>query len=247
MSITMCPKNEEEKLKMNIPYTYRIKWSKTGMNYYGVRYAKNCHPDEFWIKYFTTSDYVTKYRKEHGEPDIIQIRKKFLTENRVDDAREWEHRVLTRLDVIDRGDYLNMSNGKGIDPRLSSAARKGVAPGNKNLPQAEYIKAKKRKPKEVVTCPHCGKSGGISVMSRHHFDNCGKQIDIKIIDKLRVINQKKAQRDLVREINDIRKSLPQNRWKSLTKVLGLRPGWYQLSDSTLLAVIQKYKEITYHP
>ena len=27
-------------------------------------------------------------------------------------------------------------------------------------------------PKEVVDCPHCSKSGGISNMKRYHFDNC---------------------------------------------------------------------------
>lgn len=32
----------------NIPYTYRIKWSNTGMSYYGVRYANDCKPDDLW-------------------------------------------------------------------------------------------------------------------------------------------------------------------------------------------------------
>lgn len=32
--------------------------------------------------------------------------------------------------------------------------------------------AAKGKPQRVVTCPHCEKSGGISVMKRWHFDNC---------------------------------------------------------------------------
>ncbi len=48
----------------------------------------------------------------------------------------------------------------------------GKEPGNKNKPQLEYIKAKKRKPKPIVTCPHCGTEGGKSAMARWHFDNC---------------------------------------------------------------------------
>ena len=28
---------------------------------------------------------------------------------------------------------------------------------------------------ELITCPHCGKTGGISNMKRYHFDNCGVQ------------------------------------------------------------------------
>jgi ssDNA-binding Zn-finger/Zn-ribbon topoisomerase 1 len=217
------------------------------MNYYGVRYAHDCHPDEFWVKYFTTSNYVAEYRKEHGEPDVIEIRKQFLTENSVDDAREWEHRVLKKLDVVKRNDYLNMSDGKGIDPRVASAARKGVSPGNKNLPQAEHIKAKKRKPKEVVVCPHCGKSGGISAMYRHHFNNCGKKMDTSVIVKLREANEKKAQRPLVKEIYEIRSSLSQNKLRAMNKIIKLKPGWYQLPDDTLVTILSQYKELTCRP
>jgi hypothetical protein len=28
------------------------------------------------------------------------------------------------------------------------------------------------KNQEIVTCPHCGKSGKLSVMHRYHFGNC---------------------------------------------------------------------------
>jgi hypothetical protein len=31
---------------------------------------------------------------------------------------------------------------------------------------------KKGKPQQVVTCPHCGRSGGKTNMTRYHFDNC---------------------------------------------------------------------------
>lgn len=30
----------------------------------------------------------------------------------------------------------------------------------------------KPRPQRTVTCPHCGKSGGMNAMTRHHFDNC---------------------------------------------------------------------------
>jgi hypothetical protein len=36
--------------------------------------------------------------------------------------------------------------------------------------------ALKGKPKTVVTCPHCGKSGGQGNMKRYHFDNCKNQL-----------------------------------------------------------------------
>ena len=37
---------------------------------------------------------------------------------------------------------------------------------------SEETKERMRKPKEKVTCPHCGKIGGISSMKRWHFERC---------------------------------------------------------------------------
>lgn len=82
------------------------------MKYYGVRFAQNCHPSDFWVEYFTSSNYVTEYIKEHGEPDIKIIRKTFTNSEQ---ARNWEHRVLKKLKVTLREDYLNKSDGKAID------------------------------------------------------------------------------------------------------------------------------------
>jgi len=36
----------------------------------------------------------------------------------------------------------------------------------------EKLKSQKNIKKEIVTCPHCNKSGGKPVMNRYHFDNC---------------------------------------------------------------------------
>lgn len=77
-----------------IPYTYLIGWSKLDKWYYGVRFAKNCHPNELWKQYFSSSKHVTAYRKEHGEPDVIQIRKTFESREQ---AHRWEGTVLRRL------------------------------------------------------------------------------------------------------------------------------------------------------
>jgi len=37
---------------------------------------------------------------------------------------------------------------------------------------SESQKGIKRGPMEIITCPHCGKSGGNSPMKQWHFDNC---------------------------------------------------------------------------
>lgn len=91
----------------NVPYTYLLKWTSTGMKYYGVRYAKGCTPTDLWVKYFTSSDLVKEYVESHGNPDIIQIRKVFDT---ADSARKWEERVLKKLGVVSRNDYLNATD-----------------------------------------------------------------------------------------------------------------------------------------
>lgn len=94
------------------PYTYLIGWSKLRLYYYGVRYAKNCTPDELWVKYKTSSSYVKKIYSEHGEPDVIQVRKVFSTSL---EAMKWEHKVLRRLKVINSCLWINKTDNKAID------------------------------------------------------------------------------------------------------------------------------------
>jgi hypothetical protein len=98
---------------MNIytPYTYLIGWSKHNKWYYGVRFAKDCHPSDLWNTYFTSSKKVRSFREEHGEPDIIQIRKQFFER---DSACKWESKVLKRLRVINEEKWLNQTDNKSI-------------------------------------------------------------------------------------------------------------------------------------
>jgi hypothetical protein len=94
-----------------MPYTYLIGWSKNKKYYYGVRYSKKSHPDDLWQTYFTSSKHVKEYMIEHGSPDIIKIRKIF---DDVDSARKWETRVLKKLSVKDREDFLNQTDNISI-------------------------------------------------------------------------------------------------------------------------------------
>jgi len=90
------------------PFTYYISWSKLDTHYYGVRFANNCDPSDLWTCYFTSSDRVKEFRKIHGEPDVIQIRKIFVDFN---EARLWESRVLRKLKVKKRSNWLNDNMG----------------------------------------------------------------------------------------------------------------------------------------
>ena len=93
------------------PYTYLVGWSHLNKFYYGVRYAKGCHPSELWIKYFTSSNIVKKYRKEYGEPDIIEVRKEFEDANK---ARIWENTVLKRMSAKYDSRFLNQTDNISI-------------------------------------------------------------------------------------------------------------------------------------
>jgi len=70
-----------------------------------VRYARNCHPDDLWTIYFTSSKQVKVFREEHGEPDVIEVRQVF---NDSLQAREWEHDER----------WLNKGLGKSIPPQF---------------------------------------------------------------------------------------------------------------------------------
>ncbi|PCJ96822.1 MAG: hypothetical protein COA52_01025 [Hyphomicrobiales bacterium] len=87
-----------------MPYTYLIGWSKYKKFYYGVRYSKYSNPEDLWVTYFTSSEYVTQFRKKYGEPDIIQIRKVFDCANK---AKKWENRVLRKMKVYISEKWLN--------------------------------------------------------------------------------------------------------------------------------------------
>lgn len=89
---------------MSKPYTYLIGWSKQQKFYYGVRYSKKCTPEDLWKTYFTSSPVVHECREKYGEPDIIQVRQTFKNEYH---ARNWEYKVLQKMNVVLREDFLN--------------------------------------------------------------------------------------------------------------------------------------------
>lgn len=75
-----------------------------------MRYKRGCHPNDFWKTYFTSSSYVHKFRKEHGEPDVIEVRQTF---NDSLQAREWESKVIRRMRMVKSKRWLNKKDPKG--------------------------------------------------------------------------------------------------------------------------------------
>jgi hypothetical protein len=90
------------------PYTYLVGWSNLNKWYYGRRTAKGCSPSDLWVKYFTSSKEVIKFRELNGEPDVIEIRKVF---SNADSCKKWESKVLRRIDAQHNESFLNKKNG----------------------------------------------------------------------------------------------------------------------------------------
>ncbi|MFA6198930.1 MAG: NUMOD3 domain-containing DNA-binding protein [Bacteroidales bacterium] len=88
------------------PYTYLIGWSTINKFYYGVQYGTKANPSNLWSTYFTSSKYVKEFRELYGEPDIIKVRKTFITKEK---AIEWEFKVIQRLNCVRSKQWLNRS------------------------------------------------------------------------------------------------------------------------------------------
>uniref|UniRef100_B0T623 Nuclease associated modular domain-containing protein n=1 Tax=Caulobacter sp. (strain K31) TaxID=366602 RepID=B0T623_CAUSK len=75
------------------PFLYAIGWTKLDKWYIGCRYAKGCKPSDLWTIYFTSSRYVDAFRKEHGEPDHIEVlftgSKAFVRVKEEETLRQW--------------------------------------------------------------------------------------------------------------------------------------------------------------
>ncbi len=127
------------------PYTYFIKWSDSGVWYYGVEYAeitKTAHPSNLWVSYFTSSKAVSEYRSIHGEPDIIQIRRIFSDS---DSAILWEARFLQRVNAASNPLSLNGHNSDGLSFKnkiVSEETRDKISAIHKGIPKSPETRAK---------------------------------------------------------------------------------------------------------
>lgn len=93
---------------MNIPYTYLLLFKPTNQLYYGVRYSKNCHPNDFWNTYFTSSKIIHFLIKIYGKESFsFQIRKIFKSKQ---SAINWESKILKKMNVRYNQRFLNIDD-----------------------------------------------------------------------------------------------------------------------------------------
>lgn len=126
---------------MSIYYTYLLKHIPTNTFYYGVRFAENCNPEEFWKSYFTSSKRkIPELREQYGDDSFeFEIRKTFECKHK---AIDWESKVLRRMRVLQKPElWLNRTDNKAIlnevhpntkgRPANKGSFQKGMSPWNK--------------------------------------------------------------------------------------------------------------------
>lgn len=127
-------------------YTYLIGWSQQGKFYYGCQFGKNANPGNLWKTYFTSSRHVKAFRLEHGDPDIIEVRKIFGGDGAA--CRSWEERVLTKIMKRRDGMWLN---------RRATSGKWFTRPGHcAGIPKSEEHRAK-------IRASHAGKVTALNV------------------------------------------------------------------------------------
>lgn len=173
----------------NIPFTYLLKHIPTNKYYYGVRFKKNCHPNDLWTKYFTSSKKVKGLIKRYGKKSFIfEIRKIFKTSQ---EAIKWENKVLKRMKVIYRNDFLNLTDNKSIDPEYLSKIMTGK---NNNFYGKKHTKEsieKIRLANNGKNNPMYGKPRTEEVKQKLRLANLGKKHSKKTIEKIRLANSGK--------------------------------------------------------
>lgn len=140
------------------PYTYLLHWSEQDISYYGFRCGNKVPPEaDLWKFYFTSSQYVKRFRKEHGEPDIILVDMVFDDKT---EAKEYETKYLKSVGVPGNPKWLNRSDGSKNffhgnthseeSKKKMSDARKGRKDGPKSTETKQKISkaltGKKRRP-----------------------------------------------------------------------------------------------------
>lgn len=125
-------------------YVYLIGWTKADKYYIGVRFAKDCTPDDLWVTYFTSSKHVRTFAEAHGSPDIVQIRKTF---NDPTAARVYESKLLRRMRVVTDSRFINKTDNVSIDTQ--AATHLGSANGMYGRKHSEETLELMRSPKST--------------------------------------------------------------------------------------------------
>ena len=125
------------------PYTYILYHKPTGFYYYGSSYAnskrKIAHPSQLWNTYFTSSIKVKNLIEDYGVDSFeFEIRKIFTNSIK---CRLWEIKVISRLKILHRKNFLNQRNPGGVHTLIH---RKNFRPWNYGLSANKDIRCRNK-------------------------------------------------------------------------------------------------------
>lgn len=132
-----------------------------------LRYSGEGNPN-----YGNTGEKCVWYNKKHSEET-----KKKMSDSQKGRVFSEEHKQRMRKPKSEKGRSAIAQARKDSSYNPSEETKKKISDSLKGRVFSEDHSSKissalKGKPKERVTCPHCGKEGAIGLMKRWHFDNC---------------------------------------------------------------------------
>lgn len=215
-------------------FTYLIGWSKLDVWYYGCRYSKECSPSDLWTTYFTSSEVVTAFRSQHGEPDVIQIRRVFSTPEL---ALRCEDRVLRLVNAVSSPRWLNRAiRGKGVyfESQTDESNRK----------RSETLKGRKKTSewKEKISKGHKGKKKSyVSSLNSTRFKNTVVVIDIQT-NLIRRIDKSDYDPQYHKYVNQGKKNSVESNLKNRNSQLGRKHSFESRELMRQKALIREEKK-----
>lgn len=121
------------------PYTYHLFHIPTQKSYYGSRFAKGCHPNDLWVKYFSSSPVIKDLINKYGKDSFsVKVRKVFDCPIK---CQHYENKVLRRLGVPYNENWYNRHYGHVYHEDCQSKGGKSLAEKRKNNPELDaYLK-----------------------------------------------------------------------------------------------------------
>jgi hypothetical protein len=151
------PKSENHKLNLSkskqgtkMPESYRIRLKET-------------------MKGENNPNYGNKWTEEMKKS--LSLKKKGIPSKTI-----WTCEMKKKMSESRKGIYNGTEETKKkISKTLTGRKASKETKKKQSESRANYLKNNPHPslgPQQIVTCPHCGKNGGCSNMSRYHFDNC---------------------------------------------------------------------------
>lgn len=160
-------------MEETIPFTYCLTHKPTKRRYYGVRFKKGCKPSDLWNKYFSSSKTVKILIEKYGINSFeYEVRKTFTNKK---DAIEWEHTVLRRLKVTNKGEWINANVGKASPAngrRYSEQTRLKMSRSQTGEKNGFFGKTHTTEARERISKGNTGKTHSVEV--RQHLSKLKK-------------------------------------------------------------------------